>query len=83
MITTILITICLLSVYLNYRHTSIIFSKNGKWSNLNPDISDIFNIICPIKNTVFALLNIFYNPYREDLPKKKSNNFNKFFNIKK
>ncbi len=63
-----------------YRYIRIIHSAGGKWSNLEPELPDLFFTFVPIVNTGFALIASFVTWRR--YPKSKFN-YSKFFNIKK
>jgi len=76
MIYLILLTIYLLSVYINYKWMQkAYFHKNGKWKNTIPTQVDIYLVFCPILNTFIAIENLLVNsPYSN----KKINKTNFF-----
>lgn len=71
----------ILSIIKIYWYIKISYSKDGQWSNIDADFAGVFFTLCPIVNTIFALMTLFESPYREGHPKSK--NFNKFFKVKK
>ena len=78
---TILIILIILLIYVlplvfAYRFVRIAHSKNGRWSNLSPEVGDFLITIIPILN----LLTAFTSPYPEN---KRGLIWSKFFKINK
>lgn len=78
------IIIYLVSCYAMYKFIQIAYSKEGRWSNIGPDGSDLIFCFMPLLNTATAIISwIFFNPRRQKETVKKEINLIKFFRIKK
>jgi hypothetical protein len=53
-------------------------SKNGRWSNMSPDIGDFLITILPVLNTLFMVIFLI-----DTITNQLSFDFSKFFKIKK
>lgn len=77
--TIILLSIYLMSALLMYLWVKLIHSKKGRWSGLEPDLTDVALVIVPVLNTIACCVSWFVRfPYKSD-----SMNTSRFFNIKK
>lgn len=86
MIIIFLITQYLLFALLQWYYTKLAYSKNGKWSNIKPDITDIIVMVIPILNVFSVIGFLFFYPIRKTNNhriKINHNIMNQFFNIKK
>lgn len=67
MIYLIILTIYLLSVYINYKWMQkAYYHENGRWKNIEPNNIDLFFVFFPIMNTILATSNLFDSPYRKN-----------------
>lgn len=68
----------------NWNWINIAYSKDGRWSPIDPNGSDMVIVLLPIVNLVACIMSIFVSPLRGvnriRVPKV---NINRFFNIKK
>lgn len=57
-------------------------SKGGRWSNIDPEVSDIFFSLFPVINTFMALVCLF-KPHSREGVERREKAASRFFNVKK
>lgn len=67
------------SFFIAYKYVQIAHSKEGRWSNLDADNSDLMVTIIPVLNSFVMIVWLFISPYRNTKKKNK----NGFFKIKR
>ncbi len=77
----------LLFALLQWYYVKLAHSKNGRWSNIEPELIDVILVLIPIVNILFFIIGVLFAfPIRKsDNQKIKINHkvMNQFFNIKK
>lgn len=76
LIILVVILVYAISVYASYKFIQASHSKDGRWSNLKPDGSDLFVTITPILNTFFFIIAWVF------MGAKKEKDLSKFFKTK-
>lgn len=92
MIIVFFIIVYLVSAYLLRLYYSLAFSSRGIWSNVNGNFYDMFLCLCPVFNTICAMLfwsldhpieDIYRKKHLEKKLRKKETSYNWFFGVKK
>lgn len=73
------VLVYVLSVFGSYKYIQVSYSQGGQWSNIHPDLGDVFVTFCPFVNSVIALGWIDGRPERN----KRKRNLNGFYKVKK
>ena len=79
----VLLVIYVLSAIKSYKWVQIAYSKDGRWSNLDTGLRDLFFMFMPVANSLMAFMGFFCFPYEENHTIYQPKSFNKFFKIKK
>ncbi len=72
-----------LCFYGAYKYMQSAHLKGGRWQNLNPDIGDLYMVILPGFNFVFAIMYLLGTDRPSGPSKIKPFDGNKFFKISK
>jgi hypothetical protein len=78
----IIIIVYLTSAIASWMWLHLAFSRNGEWHNIEPDIMCICGVICPVVNTLGAIIlwTGERNPSKKPQRQKRPRNF-KFVNL--
>jgi len=80
MVLSILLGVYIISFLAAYKYMQIAHGENGRWGGLSTGVEEMAITLLPLVNTLFAIIGwVRFYPYKRG----KTNNFNKFFKIKK